>query len=88
MFGLIRKKKVIKLFAKELAEKQRKADWWFYIRHDNEMSSFCLQQADEIKTLVIKFNITNEVYNEAYKIYDFRNSGKANFTPDLSKLVI
>jgi hypothetical protein len=45
-----------------------------------------LEAADEIKTLTIKFGICNEVYNEAYKIYDFRNSGKKDFVPDFKLL--
>ena len=29
------------------------------------------------------FNILSQVYEEAYKIYDFRNSGKKDFVPDI-----
>ena len=52
------------------------------------MSSYLLNQASVIKALTIKFRIANEVYDEAYAIYDFRNSGKKDFTPDLSLLNI
>jgi hypothetical protein len=85
-FGFISKKKIIKLFAEELAEKQKDADYWYYIKNNQEMSSFMLEKVDELKTLLIKFDVCNEVYNEAYKIYDFRNSGKKDFVPDLELL--
>ena len=86
MFGLMSKKKIIKLFAEELADRQKKADYWYYIKNDQQMSSYLLEAADEIKTLTIKFGICKEVYNEAYKIYDFRNSGKKDFVPDFKLL--
>jgi len=86
MFGLIRKNSVIKLFAEELAQSQKIADYWFYVRDNQEMSSYLLNQASVIKALTIKFRIANEVYDEAYTIYDFRNSGKKNFVPNLDLL--
>lgn len=86
MFGLISKKKMISTFAKELAYKQKKADKFYYIDNNQEMSSYVLEHVDEIKDLTIKLGITKDVYNEAYKIYDFRNSGKKDYEPDLDAL--
>ena len=68
------------VFAEELASKQRKADLWFYNMNNKEMSDYILIGAETLKNLAIKLDICQEVYNEAYKIYDFRNSGKRGYT--------
>lgn len=88
----ITKKKLIKTLAEELAYLQIRADWWYYC-HPNEviadgitkqdMSSSELELVTEVKVIAIRFGILTEVYKEAYKIYDFRNSGKKEFTPDV-----
>ena len=65
----ITKKKLIKKFAEELAYLQIRADWWFYVA--------------ELRCICNDLGILNEVYDEAYKIYDFRNSGKKNHVADI-----
>ena len=44
------------------------------------MSSFLLDGALVIKQLAVKLKICEEVYERAYEIYDFRNSGKSGYT--------
>ena len=93
------KKKLIKTLAEELAYLQIRADWWYYCFNDGknpdkvidndteitvrDMSSSELDLVTEVKTIAIRFNILPKVYEEAYKIYDFRNSGKKDFVPDI-----
>jgi len=86
MFGLISKRKLISTFAKELAYKQRRADHWYYIRNNQEMSSYVLEHIEGIRNLALKLGITKEIYDMAYKIYDFRNSGKKDYKPNLNEL--
>ena len=86
MFGLISKKSLVNVFAKELAGKQVKADHWYYVNNNQEMSSYVLQHTDALKNIATKLKIVKEVYNQAYKIYDFRNSGKKDFQPDINKI--
>lgn len=82
MFGLVTRKELIRVFAEELAKKQKKADYWFYAENNQEMSSYVLNHVEEIKALAIKLNIVDSVYHEAYKIYDFRDSGKKDHAWD------
>ena len=93
------KKKLIKTLAEELAYLQIRADWWYYCFNDGknpdkvidedaeitvrDMSSNELDLVTEVKTITMRFNILPKVYEEAYKIYDFRNSGKKDFVPDI-----
>ncbi len=86
MFGLISKKKVIKAMAETLAYSQVKADYWYYINKNQDMSSFCLDASQALIDLLRKLHISQKVYNEAYKIYDFKNSGKKDFVPDLDNI--
>lgn len=90
----ITKKKLIKKLAEELAYLQIRADWWYYcfsseiVDKDNnitkqDMSSSELDLVTEVKVIAKEFGILSEVYKEAYKIYDFRNSGKKDFVPDI-----
>lgn len=88
----ITKKKLIKTLAEELAYLQIRADWWYYC-YPNEkvyenitkqdMSSSELELVTEVRAIAKRLNILPQVYEEAYKIYDFRNSGKKEFKPDL-----
>ena len=94
----ISRKKVIKALAEELAYLQIRADWWYYcfaggkepdfvIDEDTgttirDMSSGELDLVIEVRAIASKFGILSEVYEEAYKIYDFRNSGKGGFLVD------
>lgn len=90
----ITKKKLIKTLAEELAYLQIRADWWYYCfsgdivdKESNitkqDMSSSKLDLVAEVKTIAMRFDILPKVYEEAYKIYDFRNSGKKDFVPDI-----
>jgi len=84
----ITKKKLIKKFAEELVYLQIRADWWYYVSHmkDEEkrnMSSMQLEAATELRCICNDLGILKEVYEEAYKIYDFRNSGKKDFVPNV-----
>ena len=91
----ITKKKLIKSMAEELAYLQINADWWYYcfssdIVHDSDgivitkqdMSSKSMDDVTELRCICHKLGILSEVYQEAYKIYDFRNSGMKDFVPD------
>lgn len=84
----ITKKKLIKKLAEELAYLQIRADWWYYASHVNEnerqnMSSHNLDGVTELRCICNDLGILKEVYTEAYKIYDFRNSGKKDFFADV-----
>lgn len=80
------RKEIIKEFAKEIAELQMKADKWYYVKNNQEMSNWVLDKAQEIKEWCIRLGICKEVYQEAYKIYNFRDSGKKDFVPDIKFL--
>lgn len=84
----ITKKKLVKKFAEELAYLQIRADWWFYVasgdkKENQNMSNMELEGVTELRCICSDLGILNEVYDEAYKIYDFRNSGKKNHVADV-----
>lgn len=88
----ITKKKLIKKFAEELAYLQIRADWWYYcfpsekVDEDitkQDMSSKELDAVTELRCICNDLGILKEVYDEAYKIYNFRNSGKKDYVPDV-----
>ena len=79
----ITKKKLVNEFAKELAYLQIRADWWYYASRAEEkdrqnMSSKILDDVTELRCICSNLGIM-----KAYKIYDFRNSGKKGFVPDV-----
>ena len=92
----ITKKKLIKTLAEELAYLQINADWWYYCFCDDvdkvldeetrttprDMSSSNLDLVTEVRAIAKELGILPQVYEEAYKIYDFRNSGKEDFVAD------
>lgn len=85
---LTTRKKMIRTFAEELAYLQIRADWWYYVsklKHEErqEMADSMLEGVSELHCICNEFGIVKEVYAEAYKIYDFRNSGKQSFVPDI-----
>lgn len=80
----IDKKELIGEFAKEMARLQKEADKYYYIDNDKEMADFCLIYASELKKISSKLGICEEMYEEAYKIYDFRNSGRKS-TEEMKK---
>lgn len=88
----ITKKKLIKKLAEELAYLQIRADWWYYCfpsekvdenTTKQDMSSMELDGVTELRCICSDLGILNKVYDEAYKIYDFRNSGKKDYVPDV-----
>ena len=85
-YEFIEKKELIEKFAKEMARLQKKADKYYYIDNNKEMADYVLIYATELKEFASKLGICEEMYQEAYKIYDFRNSGKEDVIPDEKKL--
>ena len=84
----ITKKKLIKKLAEELAYLQIRADWWYYVASGNKeenqnMSSMQLEDVTELRCICNDLGILKEVYDEAYKIYDFRNSGKKDYVANV-----
>lgn len=79
VYEFIDRKELVEKFAKEMARLQKKADKYYYIENNKEMADFCLNNATEVKELASKLGICEEVYQEAYKIYDFRNSSKKGY---------
>ena len=85
----ITKKKLVNEFAKELAYLQIRADWWHYAsraedKYSQNMSSKMLDDVAELRCICSNLGIMKAVYEKAYKIYDFRNSGKKGFVPDVN----
>ena len=74
-YKFIDRKELIGKFAKEMARLQKKADKYYYINKDIGMADFVLNYATKVKELASKLGICDEMYQEAYKIYDFRHSG-------------
>ena len=83
----ITKKKLVKEFAKKIASLQKYADKQHYIAKDRSMCLRFLDKVIPLKDMCLKLGICDEVYNEAYKIYDFRNSGKPEYTLKGDKIV-
>lgn len=46
------------------------------------MSSNLLDNVSELREIANRLGIIESVYKEAYKIYDFSNSGKRGFVPN------
>lgn len=85
----ITKRKLVNEFAKELAYLQIRADWWYYAsraedKERQNMSSKMLDDVTELRCICSNLGIIKAVYEKAYKIYDFRNSGKKGFVPDVN----
>lgn len=82
------RKTIIKEFAAKLADIHRRADHEYYKPflnnytpepNKNEHAAWLLDQRIPINDMCNKLGITKQVYEEAYKIYDFRNSGKKGY---------
>ncbi len=86
VYELIERKELISKFAKEMARLQKKADKYYYIDNNKEMADYVLIYATELKDFASKLGICEEMYQEAYKIYDFRNSGKKGHVPSVEQL--
>lgn len=79
--------RVIEELAQQLARLQKKADYWYYQMNDRDHSSWLLDQVYPLKEFATKLGICEEVYERAYEIYDFRNSGKDGYTLKNGKIV-
>ncbi len=82
---LVTRKYIIKQLAQQLAGIQKKSDAVYYRDNPpkigkNDYASWLLDQVRPLKDLSINLGICKQVYEEAYKIYDFRNSGKQGYT--------
>lgn len=86
MHILVTRRRMIKEFAKQIANLQKRADKYFYVDKNQDMSSYMLDRVIPIKHMCEDLHIVSQVYKEAYKIYDFRNSGKKDFVPNLELL--
>jgi hypothetical protein len=93
---LVRRKTIIKEFAKQIADIQKKADMEYYKPHlknykptanENDHADWILNQIHPLKKMCQYLGIIKEVYEEAYKIYDFRNSGKRGYTLKDNKII-
>lgn len=86
VYNFIEREELINKFAKEMARLQKKADKYFYIDNNSEMSDYVLIYATELKEFASKLGVCEEMYTEAYKIYDFRKSGSKEYRPTEQQL--
>ena len=82
---LVRRKTIIREFAAKIAAIQKRADEHYYRDNPpkvnkNDHASWLLDQTIPLNDMCKKLGILKKVYEEAYKIYDFRNSGKTGYT--------
>lgn len=84
---LMTRKQLIKELAFSIADTQKRADEWYYERKDQGHSSWLLDQVIPLKDFATRLNICSQVYDEAYKIYDFRNSGRDGYVLKDGKIV-
>lgn len=87
MHTFVMRSTIIHEFAKQIAHQQKRADYWFYVQGDPEMSSYMLDGVHPLVHMCNRLGITDKVYEEAYKIYDFRDSGKDDYVPNLEELL-
>jgi hypothetical protein len=81
------RKKVIDAIAFKIADYQRKADIAYYNNNDAETSGNLLNLVFPLKQISQKLDIEHEVYEKAYGIYDFRNSGREGYILKNGKIV-
>jgi hypothetical protein len=89
---LVRRKTIVKEFAMKIAELNRRSDEWYYKdippkKNTNYQASWLLDQIIPLNQMCQKLGIREQVYKEAYKIYDFRNSGKNGYALINGKIV-
>ena len=82
----IEKDELVNKFAKEMARLQKKCDKYYYIDNNTDMCDYIQKQIMYLKEFSIKLGICEEMYKEAYRIYDFRNSGKTDYVPSEEQL--
>lgn len=80
-------KRLVDVLATELAAIQTRVDVEFYINHNMDACNRYIVMADMAKTRAMELGICAEVYERAYEIYDFRNSGKEGYTLADGKIV-
>lgn len=90
------RKRIIREIAENIADIQRRADVEYYKPHlknykpeanENDHASWLLDKVFPLRDLAEKLGIRKEVYEEAYKIYDFHDSGRAGYTLKDGKIV-
>lgn len=89
---IVTRKRMIMEFATKIARLQKQADENYYRdkklkNYESNHSSWLLDQVVPLKQMCQKLGISDQVYKEAYKIYDFRNSGKDGYTLVGGKIV-
>lgn len=70
---------VIKELAEEYAYLEAASSYHMYINHNQEMASHKLELLSELIYITNRLRISKDVYDEAVKIYDFRNDGRDNY---------
>ena len=70
------------MLALALADLQFQADFYYYVRDDNILSSSKIESYNYIKSMSKIFGISGtDVEHEALSIYDFNDSGSSNYIP-------
>ena len=82
----IEKDALVREFAEEMARLQKKCDKYYYIDNDMDLCDYIQAQINFLKDFLIRLGICEEVYKQAYTIYDFRDSGKSDFVPSKEQL--
>jgi len=78
-YKIIDKEELAEKFAKEMARLQKKADKYCYVDKNKEMTDYVMAKIDELKEFSSKLGICEEMYKEAYTIYDFRKAGRKDY---------
>ena len=79
---IVTRKELIEIFAKEMCHLQKKANYWYYERNNQDLSDYILNLAGELKDLSSKMGICEEMYERSYEIYDYRRSGADDITQE------
>lgn len=79
---IVTRKELIEIFAKEMCCLQKKANYWYYERNNQDLSDYILNLAGELKDLSSKMGICEEMYERSYEIYDYRRSGASDITQE------
>ena len=73
IFYHAQKRILVKAFARELAGLHKAADMFY---NDFETKTWLIDKEGQIYDLALRLDIAKEVWDEAYKIYDFRRPTK------------
>jgi hypothetical protein len=77
VYSVVRRKNIIKEFARELAGLHKAADIYY---NDSETKTWLIDKESALFDLALRLDIVDEVYEEAYKIYDFRKTARCQNT--------